>query len=205
MSVRKRRLLTWLLVLIALAAVLCIVYLCLPGIRANTIAYAGELGSDSTLGGGYSFRRGALGEDTHAVSYYVERWSYGELVSRTCVGGAPSETKAQDFDVGYSIDEETGEHGVFFGETLAPLEEPYFEPLSAFGVAPMLGRLGAKIEPGVSIPLVCVCAWPYSAVPDMPKGLSADSDIAAVSEDIPTLVVLSQVYGAECQEPGEVI
>ena len=205
MSVRKRRLLTWLLVLVVLAAVLCVVYLCLPGIRANTIAYAGELGRGSIQGGGYSFRRGALGEDTRAVSYYVERWSYGELVSRICVGGAPGETEAQDFDVGYSIDEETGEHSVFFGETLVPLETPYFEPLSAFGVAPMLGRLGTKIEPGVSIPLVCVCAWPYSAVPDMPKGLSADSDIAAVSEDIPTLVLLSQVYGAECQEPGEVI
>lgn len=205
MSVRKKRLLTWLLVLIALAAVLCVVYLCLPGIRANTIAYAGELGRGSIQGGGYSFRHGALGEDMRAVSYYVERWSYGELVSRTCIGGAPSETEAQDFDVGYSIDEETGEHSVFFGETLAPLETPCFEPLSAFGVAPMLGWLGAKIEPGVSIPLVCVCAWPYSAVPDMPQGLSADSDLAAVSEDIPTLVVLSQVYGAECQEPGEVI
>lgn len=205
MSVRKKHLLIWLLALVALAAVLYVVYLCLPGIRANTIAYAGELGRGSIQGGGYSFRRGALGENTRAVNYYVERWSYGELVSRTCVGGAPSETKAQDFDVGYSIGKETGEHSVFFGETLVPLETPYFEPLSAFGVAPMLGRLGAKIEPGVSIPLVCVCAWPYSAVPDMPKGLSPNSDLAAVSEDIPTLVVLSQVYGAECQEPSSVI
>lgn len=206
MSVRKKRVLIGLVVLIVLAAGALIVYRCLPGISANTIACAGELDSDDDVNmSGYRFRQGELDESTHAVSYYMERWSYGELVSKTCIVSEYGQTPARNLDVGYTVDRDSGEHILFFGGANVPLDDPLLGDGFSIGTVPMLGRLGTKIVPETSIPLVCVCAWPSGETPMIPEGLSAGSDLAAVSKDIPALIVLSQVYGAECREVGEVV
>lgn len=205
MSVGKKRALIWLAVLVVLAAGALVVYRFIHGIRANTMAYAGELERDDDANMfGYRFRQGELDENTRAVSYYVERWSYGELVSKTCVVSEYGYTTSRNLDVGYTVDKDSGEYSLFFGGAIMPLDDPLFDDGFSIGTVPMLGRLGTKIEPETSIPLVCVCAWPSGEVTMMPEGLSASSDLAAVSENIPVLIVLSEVYGPQCHETGEV-